>query len=150
MKRIHVLRVSADSKSSDFDALTTAAKGRGLRVGRLDWRPEQAPEEAAPVPGGLDGTMLRHVRLEQGLATSWKPMAGAPVLGDVLREYFRGCSLVLVQSEGALPEDAAIGSLERLEDDSYRVRVDGELAKQLDLTADELARRLPRPRPFDD
>jgi hypothetical protein len=46
---------------------------------------------------------MRAVSIGAGRTVSVKPMRGAPVLRDVLREHFRGCALVLVRGEVDAP-----------------------------------------------
>jgi hypothetical protein len=100
MKAPHLLRVS--EPPDRFSALIEAARSEGLRVGWLEL--EGVVE---PVPEILDSAAglgaLRAVSVGAGRTVSVKPLRGAPVLRDVLREHFRGCALVLVRGEVDAP-----------------------------------------------
>ncbi len=65
--------------------------------GRAGWLELGAP--AAP-PAGLEEAaaagVLRAVAVGESRVTTVKPIRGAAVLDDLLREHFRGCLLVLV------------------------------------------------------
>ena len=150
MKRIHLLRVEDDVAA--FSPMVEVARSRGLRIGFLDWSFEQAPAVPAPARG-----LMRHVKLEKGLATASKPMAGPPVLRDVLREYFSGCVLVLVRLADGSPEPGETATVPSLSlgpstgdaVPTLHIRRTGEVPLDLVLGIDELVARLPRPRPFD-
>jgi hypothetical protein len=96
----HLLRVSDPPER--FAALIEAARAEGLRVG---WLELSAPTE--PVPPVLESAaglgVLRAVAVGEGRTVAVKPLRGAPVLRDVLREHFRGCALVLVRGEVDAP-----------------------------------------------
>ena len=100
MKVPHLLRVSEPPER--FAALIEAARAEGLRVGWLD-----LDGEVVPVPAALESAAglgaLRAVSVGGGRTVSVKPLRGAPVLRDVLREHFRGCALVLVRGEVDAP-----------------------------------------------
>lgn len=143
MKRIHLLRVEDEAPA--FADLTLAARRKGLRVGFLEWSPEQEPS-TTPEAG-----WMRRVRLERGSATAWKPMAGPPVLHDVLREYFRGCVLVLVRSTSDLSDLTDVPRLSLgAEPTKLRIESSGDEPRARIFDVEELVGRLPRPRPFDD
>lgn len=144
MKRVHVLR--ARSARQEWVTLQTGVHALGERIGWLDWRPEEAPR--LPLRD-WDRGWSRRVVLEAGRAKAIKPMAGPPVLRDVLREYFGGCVAVLVSSKEPVAE--AIADLEVVADGLLvRPRCDesADGDRQLLFTVDELARRLRKPRPF--
>jgi hypothetical protein len=100
LKAPHLLRVSEPPER--FAALIEEARAEGLRVGWLD-----LDGEVGPVPGVLESAsnlgVMRAVSIGAGRTVSVKPMRGAPVLRDVLREHFRGCALVLVRGEVDAP-----------------------------------------------
>ena len=76
----------------------------------------------------------------EGLRVGWleQPMRGAPVLRDLLREHFRGCTLVLVRGAVEAP-------LLEPRDGGFTVTgAEGERH----LTGDQLAAALRRPRPW--
>jgi hypothetical protein len=96
----HLVRVSDPPER--FAVLIEAARGEGLRVG---WLELSAPTE--PLPDSLESAaglgVMRAVSVGEGRTVAVKPMRGAPVLRDVLREHFRGCALVLVRGEVDAP-----------------------------------------------
>jgi hypothetical protein len=136
--RTHLLRL--DLPASGCVELFAAARALDLRIGWLELAPEAAP---APLPPSLaqaaDAGALRAVAIGGTRSVAVKPMRGAPVLKDVLREHFTGCALVLVRGEIDLPR------LER-DGEGWRVRLDGESRRY---TAEQLARALRKPRAFD-
>jgi hypothetical protein len=93
LKAPHLLRVEEDPEP--FASLIEAARAEGLRVGWLELA------EAAPLPAVLESAaglgVLRAVSVGNGRTVAVKPLRGAPVLKDVLREHFLGCALVLVR-----------------------------------------------------
>jgi hypothetical protein len=100
LKAPHLLRVSEPPER--FAALMEAARAEGMRVGWLELE-----GEVEPVPSVLGAAAglgaLRAVSVGAGRTVSVKPLRGAPVLRDVLREHFRGCALVLVRGEVDAP-----------------------------------------------
>jgi hypothetical protein len=100
LKVPHLLRVSEPPER--FAALMDAARAEGLRVGWLE-----LDGVGEPVPDVLESAAglgaLRAVSVGAGRTVAVKPMRGAPVLRDVLREHFRGCALVLVRGEVDAP-----------------------------------------------
>lgn len=136
MKAPHLLRV--EEGPEPFAPLIEAARALGLRVGWLD-----LGGATAPVPDPLGGAaglgVLRAVAVGEGRAVAVKPMRGAPVLKDLLREHFRGCALVLVR--GAV--DAPLLTVDA---DNWTVAL-RETAKRLYATAD-LAAALRKPHPW--
>lgn len=146
MTRIHLLRV--DAEPSAFAALVTALEADGARLGWLDWAPERA---ASPLGGAFqsleaaaDLPALRAVAVEDGRSVAIKPRRGAPVLRDIVREYFRGCRVVLVRGRSKGLEEEL--PLLKLDSDAYRVLAPG-FDRSFD--AESLAARLRRPRPFE-
>jgi hypothetical protein len=130
----HLLRVAEGPER--FAPLLEAIRALDLRAGWLDLAPPPA------VPGDLEtaaalGT-LRAVAAGEGRAVVVKPLKGAPVLGDLLREHFRGCALVLVRGEAAAPHL-------RPEGESWTVEVAGEAARAFETPALAEALRSPRP-----
>ncbi|HEX2163937.1 MAG TPA: hypothetical protein VHM02_08310, partial [Thermoanaerobaculia bacterium] len=145
MKEPHLLRATAAPDS--FAPLAAAMAALGLRLGWL----ELAAAPPAPLPAGpaaaLGLGVLRAVAVGPGLTVAAKPLRGAPVLRDLLREHFLGCRLVLIAGEAAPEELPAIepdGGEDGGEDGRYRlVAGGGEAARRL--TAAALAARLRRP-----
>ncbi len=100
MKVPHLLRVS--EPPDRFSALIEAARAEGLRVGWLELEGATAPvPEILESAAGLGA--LRAVAVGAGRTVAVKPLRGAPVLRDLLREHFRGCTLVLVRGEVDAP-----------------------------------------------
>lgn len=100
MKAPHLLRVEDDPQR--FASLIEAARALGLRVGWLDLGALPAPvPEPLEAAAGLG--VLRAVSVGEGRVVAVKPLRGAPVLKDLLREHFRGCVLVLVRGEVDAP-----------------------------------------------
>lgn len=136
MKTPHLVRV--EQGAAEYSSLFSAARSLGLRVGWLEWG-----AAVDPLPSGLEAASgegaLRAVAAGGGRTVSVKPMKGAPVLRDVLREHFRGCALVLVRGEIA---DLPVLSREG---EAYRV-ASGAVVRTFDAT--HLAEALRRARPF--
>lgn len=107
-KRPVVLAVGdgAAACSGLLDALREAGE-------RAGWLELSAPAEAPPA--GLEEAAaagaLRAVAVGGNRVTTLKPLRGAAVLDDLLREHFRGCRLVLVRGgpEGLVRLAAAGG-----------------------------------------
>ncbi len=93
----HLLRVARPVV--EFEEVIAAVRHHGGRVGWL----ELGEVAAAPLPEALEMAaghgVLRAVAVGGGRAVAVKPMRGPAVLGDVLREHFRGCILVLVHGD---------------------------------------------------
>jgi hypothetical protein len=136
LKSPHLLRV--DDPPEAFASLVEAARALGLRIGWLE-----LGGTAHPVPPVLEVAaglgVLRAVEVGQGRSVALKPMRGAPVLKDLLREHFRGCALVLVRGDVEAPSLA-------LEDGDWRVQPPGEASRRL--TAADLAETLRKPHPW--
>jgi hypothetical protein len=125
-----------------YAPLFAAARAEGLRIGWLDLpagspKPLPEPLEAAAALGAL-----RAVAVAGDRSVAVKPLKGAPVLRDLLREHFRGCALVLIRGEG-LPADIAIL---REDAEGWTVTAPGEAARPFATAA--LAAALRRPRPW--
>ncbi len=135
MKTVHLLRV--DRSAANFADLVTAAQAGGMRIGWLDL------ENLAAAPAALEAAaqtgVLRAVSVAAGRTVAVKPHRGAPVLKDHLREYFRGCRLVLVL--GAV--DAAV-----LTPDGQSWTVRAADGKVFNWTTHQLVARLRKARPF--
>jgi hypothetical protein len=130
----HLLRVAAAPPA--FASLIETAGAAGMRVGWLDLAiAEQAlPEdlEAAAAAG-----VLRAVGVHTGRSVAIKPLRGAPVLRDLLREHFTGCALVLVRGAIEAPLLAPEG-------EGWRIAAaDGGAC-----TTAELVAILGKPKPF--
>jgi hypothetical protein len=136
LKVPHLLRV-VDAPDR-FASLIEAARGLDLRIGWLD-----LDGGTVPVPELLAGAaalgVLRAVAVGAGRAVAVKPLRGAPVLKDLLREHFLGCALVLVRGEVDAP------SL-RSEDGGWIVAPSGGAPRRF--SAEELAAALRQPRPW--
>lgn len=147
MKRPHLLQV--DDGPEAFAPLWEALRETGLRAGWLELA-EPEPVPSTLVQAVRDGA-LRAVAVGEEGSVAVKRRKGPPVLGDLLREHFLGCRLVLVR--GGLPaagekagEGAEIPRLLAVSGGGWRVEVAGRAAR--DLSTEELATRLRRPRPW--
>lgn len=94
MKRPVLLAV--DEGVTTYAALLGALAEVGERAGWLE-----LDRTAPPPPAGLEEAAaagaLRAVAAGGNRVTTVKPIRGAPVIDDLLREHFRGCRLVLVR-----------------------------------------------------
>ncbi len=140
MNAPHLLRVSDPPER--FATLIEAARADGQRVGWLELE-----GTVEPVPESLESAaglgVLRAVAVGAGRTVAVKPLRGAPVLRDLLREHFRGCDLVLVRGEVDAPALRPAG-------DAWLLDVRG-FAAQAHTTAELLAafrspKELGRPR----
>lgn len=137
MRTPHLLRV--EEGPDRFTPLIEAARALGLRVGWLDLG-------AAPVPlpadletaAGLGA--LRAVAVGEGRAVAVKPLRGAPVLKDLLREHFQGCALVLVRGPVNAPRLAPDG-------EGWRVEPSGTASRLYN--SEDLASTLRKPHPWE-
>lgn len=134
MKRIHLLSVGG--RAEEYHVLIEAIGADGRRVGWLDLGGTEVPEalNAASRTG-----VLRAVGVQDGLTVAVKPRKGGVVMKDLLREYFVGCSVVLVRGGEGMPR------LSTAEDD-WRVEIPGATPRKLDTAS--LVAALRRPRPF--
>jgi hypothetical protein len=134
----HLLRV--DDPPERFAPLLEAARALDLRIGWLDL-PEQTP---GPLPEPLEAAAalgaLRAVAVAGDRSVAVKPLKGAPVLRDLLREHFRGCVLVLIRGE-AQSDTATLRALE----EGWAVTAPGEAARAFTTTALAAALRQARP-----
>lgn len=133
MKEPHLLRVEQGPES--FAKLIEAARAIGLRVGWLDLR------RPNPIPDDLETAAsagaLRALAVGEGRSVAVKPLRGAPVLRDLLREYFLGCALVLVRGDVEAP------ALRAEDGDRWSVVAPGHAARGYD--TGQLAAELRRP-----
>ena len=136
MKSPHLLRVADPPEA--FAPLIDAARALGLRAGWLDLggavAPLPAPLESAAALG-----VLRAVAVGEGRTVAVKPLRGATVLRDLLREHFRGCALVLVRGAVDAPLLEADG-------DGWRLSLPDSAVRRLSTA--ELAESLRKPHPF--
>ncbi len=133
MKRPVMLAV--DRGAVAYGSLLDAVAAAGERAGWLDLSaagvtPPAGLEEAAAAG------VLRAVAVCGGRVTSVKPIRGEAVLGDLLREHFRGCRLVLVRGG-----DGAV----RLEPDGDGWRLAVKARPEVRLSTPELVANLRRP-----
>jgi hypothetical protein len=138
LKSPHLLRV--DDSPERFAPLVEAARALGLRIGWLE-----LGGSAHPMPPVLEAAaglgVLRAVEVGQGRSVAVKPMRGAPVLKDLLREHFRGCALVLVRGEmNDLPGL-------RIEEPDWIVTLPGAASRGYPV--EKLAEALRKPNPWD-
>jgi len=148
MKRIHVLRTHAGAE--EVAGLVAAVRAEGLRVGWLDLTLKLEPAALGPLEQVTRSGAVRAVALGAGRSVAVKPVAGPPVLRDVLREHFVGCALVLIRDVAAPGAQSALDvrdlPLLEVAGDGWRV-VSGD-GGALDLETSELATRLRRPSPW--
>jgi hypothetical protein len=141
MKGPHLLRV--EDGPDRFAPLIDAARALGLRVGWLDLGMAPAPiPESLETAAGLG--VLRAVSVGEGRTVAVKPLRGAPVLKDLLREHFQGCALVLIRGDirGEITAPA-LG----IEEDAWLVTPPGAASRRY-ATAD-LALALRKPHPWE-
>lgn len=96
MKLPHVLWVREPGDS--FLPFFEAVRGAGLRAG---WLALAAPPPVEPFDRVTAAGALRAVAVGDGRVLASKRQRGRPVLLDLLREHFLGCSAVLVQGDPA-------------------------------------------------
>jgi hypothetical protein len=138
MRSPHLLRV--DDGPARFAPLIESARSLGLRVGWLDLAatPTPVPQDLA---SAADLGVLRAVIVEEHRTIAVKPLRGAPVLRDLLREHFQGCALVLIRGEVEAP------SL-RIEGDAWIVAPPGAAPRKY--MTEDLAAALRKPHPWRD
>ncbi len=148
MRAPHALRVAEPPER--FAALFQALAAAGLRAGWLDWLETAAP---APLPARLERAaslgVLRAVAVGGGRSVALKPLRGAPVWRDLLREHFQGCALVLVTGGAAAGATVPLPELAALipSGEGWRVEPPGDAAaRHLDTPA--LLALLRRPHPW--
>ncbi|HVT59368.1 MAG TPA: hypothetical protein VHR45_13325 [Thermoanaerobaculia bacterium] len=140
MKSPHLLRVSPSPEP--FAPLLRAAAEAGLRIGWLEIAavpPEPLPPTLAAAAGA---GAHRAVAAAPGRSVAVKPLRGAPVLKDLLREHFLGCALVLIAGDPSVP----LPLLQRVGDDAWELTPPSAAPLQL-TTADAIA-ALRRPHPW--
>jgi hypothetical protein len=135
VKTPHLLRV--DQGPDRFALLIDAARTLGLRIGWLDLG--AAPAPPADLESAASLGVLRAVAVGEGRAVAVKPLRGAPVLRDLLREHFQGCALVLVRGPVDAPPLAPDG-------EGWRVEPSGVAA--LRYSSEQLATALRKPHPW--
>ena len=87
--------LAVEAEPAAFAPLVEALSARALRCGWLDLgRPAAGPPE---LEAAADLGVLRAVAATGSRVVGVKPVKGAPVLRDLLREHFTGCALVLVR-----------------------------------------------------
>jgi hypothetical protein len=146
VKRIHLLRYEGEPAA--LEALFTAVRAEGLRAGWLQVDPER--REEGPVADAVEAGAFRAAAVAPGRVASVKPVAGPPVLRDLLREHFLGCALVVVRPGGAASAlDAERAEVPALEPAGGKFRVTPPGQAALELAPAELAARLRRPRPWE-
>lgn len=141
MKEPHLLRVAAPP--STFAPLAAALAAEGMRLGWLELAAAPPEPLSIELEAALELGVLRAVAVGPGRSLAAKPLRGAPVLRDLLREHFRGCRLVLVAGRGAPQE---LPELAPAADGTYRVQPPGEAGHTF--APPGLAARLRRPRPW--
>jgi len=128
--------VAVEAGPEAFATLFAAARAAGVRLGWLDLvasAPQAPPElEAAAALGAR-----RAVAVGGGRALAVKPLAGAAVLRDLLREHFLGCAVVLARGLEGWPRLEPEG-------EAFRLRYSADRERRLDATA--LLAELARPR----
>jgi hypothetical protein len=139
----HLLRV--DEGPERFAALFAAIAAAGLRAGWLELKqPEPA---AADLETAMALGARRAVAAGGGRSVAWKPLRGAPVLKDLLREHFLGCALVLVRGEESATVPLAEVPALSPAGDGWRLARSGDVAVQHCETSEVVA-ALRRPRPW--
>lgn len=133
MKRPRLLRVEEGPEV--FGALIRSLAAAGVRVGWLDL--SAPPEPPAALEGAAAAGAMRAVAAGGGRAVAVKPLRGAPVLRDLLREHFLGCRAVLVRGAVEAPRLAPDG-------ERWRLAAGGAPARRM--TAEELCRWLRKSR----
>ena len=134
MKRIHLLSVEA--RADAFLELIEALRADGKRVGWLDLSGTQVPAALTAASGA---GVLRAVGVGEGVTVAVKPRQGGAVMKDLLREYFVGCSVVLVRGGEPLPHLSVA-------EGGWLLEVPGAAARALDTAS--LVATLRKPRPF--
>jgi hypothetical protein len=94
VKRPVLLAVGAGVTT--YAELLATLRRAGVRIGWLELDQTPPPAVAGLEEAAAAGT-LRAVAVGGRRVTTVKPIRGEPVLDDLLREHFRGCSLVLVR-----------------------------------------------------
>jgi hypothetical protein len=134
LKRVHLLQI--EDAPSRFEPLVRAVSKAGMRVGWLDFRSIETPDAlaAASATG-----VFRAVSVGESSTVSVKSRIGPAVTKDLIREYFQGCSVVLISGR-----ETAV-SLHR-RDDQWAVSSPG--GEEEVFTTERLVAALRRVRPF--
>jgi hypothetical protein len=148
----HLLRVEEGPER--FAPLLAALGAAGLRAGWLELGP--AEPAAASLESAAACGARRAVAAGGGRSVALKPLRGEPVLRDLLREHFRGCTLVLVLMQvrvaGAAPAPPGVplAPVPALfpSGDGWRVVPGGDAAAQ-QFDTPKLLAALRRPRPWE-
>lgn len=135
MKAPHLLVV--EDPPGSFALLVEAARAEGLRIGWLELAEVEPLPEVLESAAGLG--VLRAVSVGAGRTVAVKPLRGAPVLKDVLREHFLGCAAVLVRGEADAPRL-------RPEGGGWMMEIPGQAAQPL--TTEQLLAKLRSPLPL--
>jgi len=88
----HVVAVSGDVEG--FGELISHLGDLGLRCGWLEWREPGLVDQSLGM--AVDMGAFRAVAVGEERTVAVKRMKGPAVLRDVVREYFKGCAVVLV------------------------------------------------------
>ncbi len=138
--RQHLLRV--ERPVIEFEPLIAAVRHDFGRVGWLELVSPQ-PLLSEVQPASLEEAarcgVMRAVAVGRGRSVTVKPMRGAPVIRDLLREHFRGCVLVLVTGEVNAP---------LLEPCDAGWRIDPADTTSVPRSTEELVGALRKPRPW--
>jgi hypothetical protein len=128
--------VGVEREPEAFAELFAAARLAGSRIGWLDL--VAAP--ASPLPATLEAAATlgarRAVAAGGGRSVAVKPLAGDPVLRDLLREHFLGCTLVLARGVPGFPRIDPEGA-------GFRLHASRERSRHLE--AEALLAELARP-----
>lgn len=139
-RAIRLLRVAGPAEG--FASLLETAAAAGCRLGWL--QVGEVPQ--TPLDPVASRGAARAVALDARGSVAVKRTAGPPVLRDVLREHFLGCTAVLVRAIGDVPPSIAevldgVAEL-RCEGDGYRLAYQGE---RRTLSREELIAAFGRP-----
>lgn len=97
--------LAVDGPAEPYASLFAAAKAAGLRIGWLVLNAPVDPPPPLQAPPLLEA--FRAVAVGNGRSIAMKPMKGAAVLRDLLREHFLGADVVLVAGLALYPRLAA-------------------------------------------
>jgi hypothetical protein len=134
LKRVHLLQI--EDAPSRFEPLVRAVSKAGMRVGWLDFRAIETPDALA---AASETGVFRAVSVGESSTVSVKSRIGPAVTKDLIREYFQGCSVVLISGR-----ETAV-SLHR-RDDQWAVSSPG--GEEEVFTTERLVAALRRVRPF--
>ena len=134
MKRVHLLGVDGDPE--EFASLLAMADGAGLRIGWLEYSEIGLPE---PLASAAESGLFRTVAVGQSSTVSVKLRSGPAVQTDLIREYFRGCALVLISG---VDFDPRVRSF----DGGWQIRSQNQ--KTMIFSTSELVESLSRVEPF--